>query len=699
MTNKLLITLFVPFVALAINSSLTTKKIDVILPNTSSNVDVQAPLIADDLTLTTGATVDEISTDTTLAGDSDTAIPTERAVKAYVDASAGGGGDVTGPAGATDNALPRFDTATGKLIQDSGVIVDDSDNMTGVAAFTATGLITGGSLTLTSGATINELSTDGTLVGDSDTAVPTEQAVKTYVDTEVSGISDTTRQQAYVAGPDITLNSTQNGLSIIDAVTPIGVSLFRIVTNALTDIIDVTASGLKLATGARVNEFSTDTSLAGDSDLAIPTERAVKAYVDANAGAGGDVVGPASSTDNAIARFDLATGKLIQNSGVLISDTDIITSSGINVNGRMVVSSTTEASTPCPVMTNVERSLLVPLMGDCVYVSDVPGLFFYNGTAWINQEDGSNPPVIASGFLSIDTYTGTGAAGNNVVLSNPLNLSADGGLVWIKNTGVANDHWLQDDTTGLGFAWTTATDANRVAVTATGFNTNGYTINDTGPRVNTNSDTYLSFSFKETANDYSKFTYTGNGGTQTVAHGCGAAPKVVLYKGHNVSRWAMWFGTASLGGNVGIVLNQTNIRNPGVDWFNNSDPDATNVFVSDVGGANTTNNSGTTYTAHAFCSAKVIVGEVADNFGSVNLGSNIKWIMTKRITGSASDWHIFNDQRWAGVSQASNNLYISPNVSGTETNAGQQVINGSSFDISGFYGAAGDTILYMAIIE
>lgn len=39
----------------------------------------------------------------------------------------------------------------------------------------------------------------------------------------------------------------------------------------------------------------------------------------------GDVVGPASSTDNAIVRFDLATGKLVQTSSVLISDTWDIT--------------------------------------------------------------------------------------------------------------------------------------------------------------------------------------------------------------------------------------------------------------------------------------------------------------------------------------------------------------------------------------
>lgn len=38
----------------------------------------------------------------------------------------------------------------------------------------------------------------------------------------------------------------------------------------------------------------------------------------------GDVTGPTSSTDNAIARFDSTTGKIIQNSGVTISDNNAI---------------------------------------------------------------------------------------------------------------------------------------------------------------------------------------------------------------------------------------------------------------------------------------------------------------------------------------------------------------------------------------
>ena len=58
-------------------------------------------------------------------------------------------GDVYGPASATDNAVARFDLTTGKIIQNSGVIIDDSNNVTGVAALTASGAIT------LSGATAN----------------------------------------------------------------------------------------------------------------------------------------------------------------------------------------------------------------------------------------------------------------------------------------------------------------------------------------------------------------------------------------------------------------------------------------------------------------------------------------------------------------------------------------------------------------
>jgi len=46
----------------------------------------------------------------------------------------GGSGDVIGPSSATDNAIARFDSTTGKLIQNSSVTVSDTGDMSGVAS-------------------------------------------------------------------------------------------------------------------------------------------------------------------------------------------------------------------------------------------------------------------------------------------------------------------------------------------------------------------------------------------------------------------------------------------------------------------------------------------------------------------------------------------------------------------------------------
>jgi hypothetical protein len=51
-------------------------------------------------------------------------------------------GDVVGPASSTDNAVARFDLTTGKIIQNSGVIVDDSNNVSGVVGQTMSGNLT-----------------------------------------------------------------------------------------------------------------------------------------------------------------------------------------------------------------------------------------------------------------------------------------------------------------------------------------------------------------------------------------------------------------------------------------------------------------------------------------------------------------------------------------------------------------------------
>ena len=74
--------------------------------------------------------------------------------------------------------------------------------------------------------------------------------------------------------------------------------------------------------------------------------------------AGGDVTGPASATDEAVARFDGITGKLIQNSVVLITDLGVVTGvTGLTVtgsttlNGAQIVKNTAPGAYPYNVLT------------------------------------------------------------------------------------------------------------------------------------------------------------------------------------------------------------------------------------------------------------------------------------------------------------------------------------------------------------
>lgn len=57
----------------------------------------------------------------------------------------------------------------------------------------------------------------------------------------------------------------------------------------------------------------------------LTSDNVQDAIVEAASGSSGDVSGPSSSTDNAIARFDGTTGKLIKNSpGTLVQDSGAI---------------------------------------------------------------------------------------------------------------------------------------------------------------------------------------------------------------------------------------------------------------------------------------------------------------------------------------------------------------------------------------
>ena len=123
----------------------------------------------------------------------------------------------------------------------------------------------------------------------------------------------------------------------------------------------------------------------------------------------GDVVGPASATDNAIARFDGTTGKLIQNSsGVTVSDGNVVTATGFSG----ALDGTVGATTPT---TGVFTQVDITAQGDLrlqdtsggQYVAlQAPGTISSSYTLTMPAADGTNGQALVtdgSGTLSFGT--------------------------------------------------------------------------------------------------------------------------------------------------------------------------------------------------------------------------------------------------------------------------------------------------------
>jgi len=102
-------------------------------------------------------------------------------------------GDVVGPGASTDNAVARFDLATGKLLQNSVVLVGDTGNVTGVNDLTVTGNLTvNGTTTTVNSGTVS--------TGDALLALANTNTTTDAVDIGLVGLYDTSGSQDLYAG-------------------------------------------------------------------------------------------------------------------------------------------------------------------------------------------------------------------------------------------------------------------------------------------------------------------------------------------------------------------------------------------------------------------------------------------------------------------------------------------------------------------
>jgi len=252
-------------------------------------------------------------------------------------------GDVIGPATSTDNALARFDLATGKLIQNSVALLSDAGDLTNLVQVQVGDLaLIGGTILNGVGSVTIESSADDVLVmkgpgiggtpvlfdvltgitvtgkfgdlgtsGIDLTAGFAQFGWKNFADLEIAPASDAASDIAFYT-PNVGLTSLVERMRIKTATGAVGIGGSPD-ASALLDLISTTLGFLpmRMTTTERDAISSPATGLQIDNTTVNELQRFNgSAWIDISPG--GDVDGPASSTDNGIVTFDGVTGKLIQ---------------------------------------------------------------------------------------------------------------------------------------------------------------------------------------------------------------------------------------------------------------------------------------------------------------------------------------------------------------------------------------------------
>jgi hypothetical protein len=139
----------------------------------------------------------------------------------------------------------------------------------------------------------------------------TASATKTPTFVTTAASTDLPNERVLTAGTGLGLTDGGAGAALTVAISDAELLAIAGLTSAADKGIHFTGAGT-----AAVHDLSAFArTILDDANAA-----AVRTTIGAGT-SNGDVVGPASSTDNAVARFDSTTGKLVQNSIVTLSDT------------------------------------------------------------------------------------------------------------------------------------------------------------------------------------------------------------------------------------------------------------------------------------------------------------------------------------------------------------------------------------------
>ena len=294
-------------------------------------------------------------------------------------------------------------------------------------------------------------------------------------------------------------------------------------------------------------------------------------------------------------------------------------------------------------------------------------------------------------------------------------------LVWNKSRGNTESHNVWDAVRGTTKGLVTnAGDAESTWATGlTSFDSDGFTVGSLDS-LNDNSLNFAAWCWKangagsantdgsinstatsaNTTAGFSIVKYTGTGSNATVGHGLGVAPKMIIIKGISNAHW--WFVY-----HAGIPTPTTAKLNLNTDGYNN-DPQASywnstapTSSVFSIGTEGSVNTSSATYVAYCFADVTGYskMGSYVGN-GNVNgtfsyTGFKPTWIMTKRATGSAAPWCVFDSKR-DGYNNG-NKLLIA-NTTAVESSPSFDIFSNGfkTRTTDGEWNGNGDTYVYMA---
>ena len=326
---------------------------------------------------------------------------------------------------------------------------------------------------------------------------------------------------------------------------------------------------------------------------------------------------------------------------------------------------------------------------------------------------GGNGVAVVPNYIEdvFSTYLYTGN-GSTQTITNGIDLSTKGGLVWIKDrTTAGQQHNLIDTVRGP---------TNRLSSNSTGassndggapsFNSNGFTVVANSSGYTNSGDNFASWTFREQAKFFDVVTWTGNGVAtgRDIAHSLGCQPAVIIVKQTSGSGGPWSYSQFSGGNAYWLRLNETgasNFSNATGGYASAQNATSTVFTVQGQFGVSQVNTSGETYVAYLFAHNAGGFGLTGtDNViscgsfttdgsgnATVTLGYEPQWVLFK-ASSRVLNWSIHDTMRGMPVGSVASGLY--PNLADAESNNVTTSPTATGFTWSGY---ANETFVYVAI--